>query len=283
MNANGNKSFDWSEINTDMPFLASDNASGGGLAEMATTISLTGKVGATAAKMALYLTEPGNTAAIAISDINQGHIGDCFLLSSIGELVRTEPTAISNMIVQNANGTETVTLHVAANGALPFFGTTAFKTITEVVTNNFQSTSVNSGATQDVVGGVKEIWPQVLEQAVAQLNGGYGSISNGGYPVVAMEELTGHAATYMSPGSVTLASLQAMVAAKDMIVLDTSASGNATYNFVGGHAYMFDSLVVQGGTTYVKADNPWGFNQPSLIPVSALGKAFAEIDVGHPT
>ncbi len=248
-----------------------------------TSVALSGKVGNTTEKMALYLTEPGNAAPIAISDINQGRIGDCFLLSSIGELVRTESSAISHMIVQNANGTETVTLHVASNGSLPWFGTTSYKTITEVVSNNFQSTSVNNGASQDVVGGVKEIWPQVLEQAVAQLNGGYGSISNGGYPVVAMEELTGHAATYYAPASVTQTMLTAMVAANDMIVLDTSGAGNATYNLVGGHAYMFEGLVTTKGVTYVQAGNPWGFDQPALIPVSALRSAFAEIDVGHPT
>jgi hypothetical protein len=281
MNRLNNDALDWMPIDSGLalvPFSGDIFSNSVG----AVAATLYGKVGSPTAKMALYLTEAGNTAAISISDINQGQIGDCFLLSAIGELVRTEPTAISNMIVQNTNGTETVTLHIAANGALPFFGTTAFKTVSVVVANNFQSSSVNNGAAQDLVGGVKEIWPQVVEQAVAQLSGGYANISHGGYPVVAMEELTGHAATYMSPASITLASLQAMVAAKDMIVLDTAAS-NATYNLVGGHAYMFDSLVVQNGTTYIKADNPWGFNQPSLIPFSALGKAFAEIDIGHPT
>ena len=38
-------------------------------------------------------------------------------ISSIGELALNHPAAITNMIHVNANGTETVTLYTAANGA----------------------------------------------------------------------------------------------------------------------------------------------------------------------
>ena len=154
------------------------------------------------------------------------------------------------------------------------------------MTNNFASYSVNNGASQDVVAGVKEIWPQVLENAFAQLGGGYSSIMNGGSPVYAMEQLTGKAATWYSPvqfGSTAAqitANFNGLIKANDMIVLDTNTS-NSTYNLVGNHAYMFDGLVTQGGVTYVKALNPWGFDQPNLIPVTALSKAFVEVDVGH--
>ncbi len=246
-----------------------------------TPAPLSGKEGSVTTKMALYLTETGDTTPVSVNDIHQGQIGDCFLLSSIGEEVLTSNASISAMIKSNTNGTETVTLYEAKNGSLATFGTTQFKAVTVTVANNFQANSVNNGSTQDVVGGVKEIWPQVLEQAVAQLNGGYSSIANGGNPVIAIEELTGKAANFYSAASVTLSQLQSYVTAKDMIVLDTSAAGNSTYNLVGSHAYMFDGLVVKSGTTYVQALNPWGVDQPNLIPVSSLGKAFVEMDVGH--
>ena len=251
------------------------------LATATTTTTLTGYVGNTSEKMALFLTESGDSNAVSLNDLHQGQLGDCFLISAIGEIARTSPSTISAMIKQNANGTETVTLNEAKNGGLAWFGTTQFKTITETVTNNFSSLSVDNGSTQDVVGGVKEIWPQVLESAFAQLNGGLAAIANGGYPVVAMETLTGKAANYYSPASVSLSTLQSWVSANDMIVLDTRASGNATFNLVGSHAYMFEGLVTQKGVTYVQAGNPWGFDQPSLIPVAQLNSAFAEIDVGH--
>ncbi len=104
----------------------------------------------------LYLQETGTSALISVYDINQGQMGDCFLLSSIGEIALWHPSAIMNMIQANANGTETVTLHLAANGSLPTYGTTSFETVSITVDNTFPSDAVNNGATQDVLNGEKE-------------------------------------------------------------------------------------------------------------------------------
>ncbi len=230
--------------------------------------------------MVLYLTETGDKQAISVDDIHQGQIGDCYLLSSIGEITLNSPAFIQNMIHANSNGTETVTLYTASNGRLPGFGTTAFRAISEVVTNVFPANSVNNGATQDVVGNQKEIWVQVLEKAFATLNGGYGAIQNGGYPTLAMEELTGKAATTVSPASMTLSQLQADVTNKDLITMDTSQA-SSTYNLVGGHCYMFDSIIGSGTSAMAHLLNPWGMDQPKDIPIAQLSKAFVQVDVGH--
>jgi hypothetical protein len=229
----------------------------------------------------LYLTEPGESSAINVADINQGQIGDCFLLSSIGEIALLKPAFISNMVHANTNGTETVTLYEASNGRLPAANTTAFKSISETVTNVFPNYSVNNGATQDVVNGQKEIWPQVLEKAVATLDGGYTTIANGGSPVIAMEELTGHAASYMSPANLTLATLQSFVTAGDLIVMDTLSNGALPNNLVDGHAYMFEGVTGSGATAMAHFGNPWGFDQPTAMLVSQLSHGFAEVDIGH--
>ena len=218
----------------------------------------------------LFLQEAGDPALISVNDIHQGQIGDCFLLSSIGELALWYPSAITNMIRVNADGTETVTLYVAASGALPTFGTTSFKAVSVTVDNIFPSNAVNNGASQDVLNGQKEIWVQVLEKAVATLNGGYNAIANGGYPVISMEELTGQAATWISTNSLTLQLLQSYMAAGDLIVMDTPSSGSLAYNLVNSHAYMFESLTMVSGTPMVQLGNPWGSYQPSAIPLSQL-------------
>jgi Ca2+-binding RTX toxin-like protein len=230
---------------------------------------------------ALYLVETGDTSAISVNDIHQGQIGDCFLLSSIGELALWHPNAIMNMITVNPDGTETVTLNLAANGQLPTFGTTSFTTAKITVNNTFPSYAVNNGATQDVVNGVKEIWVQVLEKAVATLGGGYNYIANGGYPTIAMEELTGQSASWLSPSALTIQILQADMAAGDLIVMDTASSGTLPYNLVNDHAYMFESVNVVNGMPMVQLGNPWGFDQPQAIPLSRLSSGISEVDIGQ--
>jgi hypothetical protein len=229
----------------------------------------------------LYLTESGDANAVSLDDIHQGQMGDCFLLSSIGEIAMLKPSFIQGMIHSNASGTETVTLYEASNGRLPVWNTTAFKAVSETITNVFPTDSVNSGVGQDVVGSMKEIWPQVLEKADATLNGGYAGIANGGSPVIAMEELTGVAATYMSPSGVSLAVLQSFIKADDLIVMDTLSRGNLPDGLVNDHAYMFESVTGSGATATVQLANPWGFDQPAPILLSQLSRGIGEVDIGH--
>jgi len=236
---------------------------------------------------ALYLTETGDTTDVSINDIHQGQIGDCYALSSIGEIALKNPAFIKNMIKVNSDGTESVTLYTAANGKAPGIGNTSYKAVTEKVTNTFAKNGVNNGATQDVVNGTKEIWVQVMEKAFAMLNGGvsssgaYTGIANGGSPIIAMEQLTGKAASYTTAAKLTLDSLQAHVTANDLIVMDTKASSGLPFNLVSGHAYMFQAIVGSGANAQIQLANPWGTNQPSLIPFSKLSQGIAEIDFGH--
>ena len=177
---------------------------------------------------------------------------------------------------------ETVILYTDRNGRLPTFSTTSFKATSVIVTNSFSAQSVNNRATQDVVGNQKEIWPQVIEKAFATLAGGYGAIANGGYPVLAMEELTGQTATYMSPAALSLAALQKFVTAGNLITMDTSSSRGLGYGLVSNHCYMFDKIVGNGASASVQLLNPWGIDQPAAIPLTRLAQSgIVEIDIGR--
>jgi hypothetical protein len=237
--------------------------------------------GTAALTQVLYLQEPGDAAAISVYDINQGQMGDCYLLSSIGEIALFHPSLITQMIQANADGTETVTLYKAANGSLPNIGTATYAPDAINVTNTFPSNSVNNGATQDVYDGQKEIWVQVLEKAVATLNGGYNNIANGGIPSISMEELTGCAAASYSVSAVSLPQLQTDISGGDLITFDTQDSQSLPYGMYGDHAYMFESLSTVNGTVMVNLLNPWGFDEPSPIPFSQIGTVCDEIDVGQ--
>ena len=232
---------------------------------------------------ALYLTETGTSGAISASDLYQGQIGDCFLISSIGEIALTKPVDIGSMIHANADGTETVTLYADKSGHAVNWGTTSLKPVAITVNNVFPSYAVDNGANQALMNGIKEIWPAVLEKAMATLDGGYNAIAHGGSPVLAMEALTGRFATFVSPASLTLKALQADITAQDMIVFDTKNASNLAYDLVGNHAYMFKALTVTNGTPMVQLLNPWGSHQPAAIPLSQLSNSFVEIDIGHAT
>jgi hypothetical protein len=208
-------------------------------------------------------------------------MGDCFLITSVGELALQHSKAIKNMIHTNSDGTETVTLYTDPSGNLPTFNTTAFKATTVNVDNVFPTYAVNGGATQDVVNGQKEIWPQILENAVAQISGGYDALANGGWPMIVMEQLTGHQASWMLPGALTASLLNSFSTAGDLIAMDTNSESGLPYGLVSGHAYMFEKLTVVSGTAMVQLGNPWGFDQPSAIPLASLPQAFSDIEVGR--
>ncbi len=74
--------------------------------------------------------------------------------------------------------------------------------------------------------------------------------------------------------------LQTDAAAGDLITFDTKSSG-LSYNLVGNHAYMFKGVVNTSSGAAVSLANPWGMDEPSLIPVSQLTKNFVEVDVGR--
>ena len=235
----------------------------------------------------LYPTNANGSPVISVSDINQGAIGDCYFLASLGEIAIQDPAAIARAISVNANGTETVTLYGDANGGTIGFDTTSFAPIRITVNNaGFSDGGVNASAGQAAWNGEQVIWPQVLENAFAQLSGGYAAIANGGTPVLALEILTGDAATWYAPSQVSASMLGREWAAGDLVVFDTPAYDNLfdedlTYNLVGDHAYMFDGLSTVNGVACVDLLNPWGDDQADPVPVSALATAFVEIDVGE--
>ncbi len=223
--------------------------------------------------------EPNTYAPLSVNDINQGGLGDCFLLAAVGELTLDRPDAITSMIGVNPDGTETVTLYEKVGGGAPSFGDTSFVRTQINVDNSFPDDAVNGGD-QDVFDGQKEIWVQVLEKALATVAGGYDVIDQGGWPMFVMEELTGQPSGWISPSSLSLQALQGYMKAGDLLAFDTPESEQLGYGLIGDHAYMFEGLVTANGQAMVQLGNPWGDTEPQLVPLSQVGSNFDEIDVG---
>ena len=52
------------------------------------------------------------SGAPSYTDVNQGYLGDCYFLSSLGEVALQDPSKIENNITNNGNGTYGVEFYV---------------------------------------------------------------------------------------------------------------------------------------------------------------------------
>lgn len=216
----------------------------------------------------------------AMTDINQGALGDCYFLSSCAEIASHNSALIKSMFTDNGNGTFGVRFY--SNGQAQY------------VTVNTQL--ANGGNIFDHASS--DMWSQLAEKAWAQFQAGglatgntsvnygnsYSTIGNGGYVANALEALTGasniteyygngsnwSAYTWNSSlqytsgtGGLSTASIQsklisALNAGYDVVLSSYSnakdASGKTT--LVANHAmsiYGFNSA-----TNNFKIYNPWG-------------------------
>ena len=121
----------------------------------------------------------------SVTDVNQGYLGDCYLLAPLAEMAKQNPSAIQSMITDNGNGTYGVRFFVN--------GTAQYVTVNNALANG--GSIFNSGA---------DNWASLVEKAYAQFQGGgivtgnnvnygnsFSTIGNGGSPEYALEELTG--------------------------------------------------------------------------------------------
>jgi hypothetical protein len=212
------------------------------------------------------------------NDINQGRLGDCYLLSCLAEVVYRNQNVISSMITSNGNDTYGVRFYIN--------GSPQYVTVNTSLANG--GTIINSGA---------NIWASLVEKAYAQLQASkavtgsalnYGNswstIGNGGRPENALAQITGSSTitdycasggawtivTYNSSlerigytsgktAAAVQAALIADIEAGDDLILSsqTNAWDNAgRQTLVLGHAmsiYGFDS-----GTGMFQIRNPWG-------------------------
>ena len=123
----------------------------------------------------------------SMNDINQGYLGDCYLLASLSEVARQSPSTIASMLVDNGNNTYGVRFYV--NGVAKYV----------TVDNEL----ANGG---NIFDRGPNLWAQLVEKAYAQfqttalstgnsVNYGdsWSTIGNGGWPRYALEAVTGAA------------------------------------------------------------------------------------------
>jgi hypothetical protein len=207
-------------------------------------------------------------------DVQQGEVGDCWLMASLAEVAARDPADIQGMFTAAGTTVEngsTVSLYTVRlyNSA----GVAGYFTVdTELPAGGAYYDQATSGV----------LWAALAEKAYAQANGAgwvtsasVGSDSynalNGGDPAWALQAITGKPA---SDYSINPTNLAAAWNAGQLVVLGSSP--NANDNLVvgdsqGTHAYAVVSYNASSSTPF-ELYNPWGISSVVGSTVSYNGK-----------
>ena len=199
-------------------------------------------------------------------DIAQGQLGDGWWVASMMAVAQADPSVISDAITENPNGSYTVRLY--DDGAGVYVTVTPETVLMPDGTPAFVS---NGGGSEPY-----ELWPMVVEKAMALHYGDYGEIE-GGTADVGLAALSGLPSSNSDPGELSLADMRAVLddgGAVGLSSLTSSASKGSTLyqaargddRLYAGHAYYVQGVDVANGTVTVV--NPWGIADYPPITLS---------------
>jgi hypothetical protein len=207
----------------------------------------------------------GASGAPTYQDVNQGYLGDCYFLSSLGEVALKDPSAIENMISANGNGTYSVRFfvngqpdYVTVNSQLPVMGGYEWA----------------NGSQLEFANGKTDDWVALVEKAYAQLNAqtnaphgmelnsasdSYAGITagNGSALTLVTDQPETGTSLYANESTSALGSILANLAssfsAGEEVLMSTP--WNSSGNLVADHMYMVTG--VNAATGALTVHNPW--------------------------
>lgn len=215
-------------------------------------------------------------------DVRQGSIGDCWWIASMMAVAQANPELIERAITANPNGTYTVRLY---DDGSP---------VDVVVTPEMVLWPDGSPAFVDnqVRGGKDyELWPLVLEKALALRYGDYEDIE-GGHASEGLEMLTGRESRTYDPDDISAADMRSVLDDGGAVAVSSMAKdkgkGKPLYaedagarRLFEGHAYYVQSVDLDKGTVTVV--NPWGINDwpPVTLTVAEFEENFREVQTNE--
>jgi hypothetical protein len=228
-------------------------------------------------KTTLHL-EPA-PCCVQSGDVQQGHLGDCWLLASLAAVARTNPALIRKAIQSNGDGTYTVTLFAPRSGGFAQREVRVSAMFPEYQTTLFQRVFVNESRFAYAQPGdaSDEAWVMLIEKAAAAVYGGYDkldgdAIVNGakiGNGVNGLQLVTGRAVRSFEPRKMMPEALAAKLTELEMarypVVAGTFASNQIVETgsnpllvptdedpqLTSGHMYYFVHYEPSTGTVVV--------------------------------
>lgn len=209
----------------------------------------------------------GDGTAVHPSDVDQGSLGDCYLIAALGALAVQEPSILEDAIVDNGDGTYTVTFHEPNPHPAWQLWASDWREVQITVTDEFP---VRDGAPifarpGDGSGDHRELWAMLLEKAYAQWKGGYDEIGDGGNPATVLTALTGEGSE-SSAEELTFDDFADSFEDGVAIVLSTPKGGTTPLFvsdvLVGQHAYFVTGVDRESQT--ITIHNPWGWDDGEI-------------------
>jgi Calpain family cysteine protease len=225
---------------------------------------------------------------ISGNDVRQKYLGDCYLMAAMASVARVNPQLIERAFHKRTDGTYDVTIFKRHGSK---FEPVKVHIDADLPHNDWYHLTYASGRDE------KELWPALLEKAVAAHAGSYGKIE-AGVPGDALSWLTGKPTTALDFHSAGVRSenvlheLEKALAEHRPATASTfGESSNAKYTNTGlysDHAYSVWGIERSGGKTYVRLRNPWGDSEPEgngrndgifKIEISEFMKLFANVEI----
>jgi hypothetical protein len=234
----------------------------------------------------LFAKQDGDVDAVDTKDVQQRNLDDCHIMVALAAMANSPEgrAAIMGMIRETTNEkgevSYTVTLHKPEQHWLGLAPTT----FTEVQVT-VDATFVKGHSEAREAGGSHEVWPLVMERALAKFYGGYAEINRGRSPALALEVLTGRAVESQRLGwssSFGPSDLTSALGASKLVVLSTreDMSGPGAPNLIGEHAYAVTGVVTDHGRQVLLLQNPWNRAQPDPVPIEQLDRWFSHVHIG---
>jgi hypothetical protein len=230
-----------------------------------------------------FLWGDGDSSAADESDIRQGNIGDCFLMSSMGAIALTHPELLEDMIEVLPDGRYKVRFYDKKCDGI--FGPCHYEEHYVIVDGNFGNEHANPADNQ---GGTQEIWTLIIEKAYLQWQkeNGMNPLTDLPSPAVALSAMTGKDCVNYCMPQVGMDELYESFKRGDAITAGSRWETDQTrpheyFNqdvpknkqIVEGHVYIITDVNPLNGTVTVQ--NPWGGDWPPItMPFEDYQKCF---------
>ncbi|MEJ7730759.1 MAG: C2 family cysteine protease [Polyangiaceae bacterium] len=223
-----------------------------------------------------FVQGPGDPAPVHGSDVTQGSMADCYLLSPLGALAMQDPSSIEELIRDNGDGTYTITFREPNPHDWWAFWEPPYREHPVVVTPEFATSEGEPTFAKpgDRSADGAELWVMLIEKGYAQHRGGYDAIGNSGPPQEALEALTGQESIFLQSRYDSLARVVEELAAGHALVSSSLGAEEARANplftegvrgnppLVASHAYYVTAADPVSGT--ITLQNPHGWDDEGI-------------------